>query len=427
MSPLTYNTQGTFNIVWTYNDGNGNTATQNQTVIVDDTTAPVANVANLPNATGQCSVTVASVPTATDNCSGTITATTVSPLSYNTQGTFTIVWTYTDAEGNTSTQNQTVIVDDTIAPVANVTNLPNATGQCSVTVTAPTATDNCAGQITATTASPLSYTTQGTFNIVWTYNDGNGNTATQNQTVIVTHGGPIVTFYQDFDGDGFGNNNVTATGCTAPNGYVSNNTDCNDTVFSATNTCTTVVNLKLFIEGYYTGGNSMTTVRANQGIGNSAVDVDTITVELRHATTYALVDSVDVLLQTDGTAICSYPTAPNGSYYLAVKGTNVIQTWSANPIAVGPTPLSYDFTTATNKAYGNNMIELEPGVFGFYSGDINQDEVIDGTDAVDLFNDVENSAFGALATDINGDGSVDNTDIPFLTNNSENSIFCNKP
>ncbi|MEZ4931799.1 MAG: hypothetical protein R2788_06750 [Saprospiraceae bacterium] len=55
---MTYNTQGTFTITWTYDDGNGNTSTQTQTVIVDDVTAPVPDVATLPDVTGECSATV---------------------------------------------------------------------------------------------------------------------------------------------------------------------------------------------------------------------------------------------------------------------------------------------------------------------------------------------------------------------------------
>ncbi len=226
-SPLTYNAQGTYEITWTYNDGNGNTSTQIQTVIVDDTIAPVANVISLPTVTGECSASV-TAPTATDNCAGTITATTTDVLTYNTQGTFNITWTYNDGNGNTSTQTQTVIVDDTVAPVANVTPLPTVTGQCSATVTAPTATDACAGTIVATTSDPLTYTNQGTYNITWTYDDGNGNTSTQMQTVTVVNGGNVITFYQDLDGDSFGNASVFIQDCAQPIGYVTDSSDCND-------------------------------------------------------------------------------------------------------------------------------------------------------------------------------------------------------
>jgi len=183
--PLVYTVQGTYTITWTYDDGNGNITTQTQNVIIDDVTAPVPDVAILPDLTGECTVTVATVPTATDNCSGTITGTTTNPLTYSSQGTYTITWTYMDANGNTTLQNQTVIVDDVTAPVADQSPLDTVFADCSVTLVPPTATDNCTGSIVATTFDPLTYNVQGTYTVTWIYFDGNGNQSSQTQTVIV--------------------------------------------------------------------------------------------------------------------------------------------------------------------------------------------------------------------------------------------------
>jgi len=184
--PMTYTEQGTYTITWTYDDGNGNTSTQTQAVIVDDVTAPMPDIASLPDITAQCSVTSLTAPTATDNCAGSVTGTTTDPMTYTEQGTYTITWTYDDGHGNTSTQTQAVIVEDVTAPVPDEPSLPQLTGECSVIVTTtPTATDNCSGTIIGTTTDPMTYTEQGTYTITWTYDDGNGNTSTQTQAVIV--------------------------------------------------------------------------------------------------------------------------------------------------------------------------------------------------------------------------------------------------
>jgi hypothetical protein len=99
-----------------------------------------------------------SAPTATDNCKGSITATTTDATSFTQQGTYTINWTYNDGNGNTTTQTQTVIVKDNVAPIPDVQTLPTINGQCSASVTAPTATDNCKGTITATTTDATTIT-----------------------------------------------------------------------------------------------------------------------------------------------------------------------------------------------------------------------------------------------------------------------------
>ncbi|MCB0851323.1 MAG: hypothetical protein KDD63_03705, partial [Bacteroidetes bacterium] len=85
----------------------------------------------LPDAKGECSVTL-TAPTANG---GTITATTSDPTSYTAQGTYSVTWTYTDGS-NTTTQNQTVIVSDTVLPTVftqNITVFLNASGNASIT------------------------------------------------------------------------------------------------------------------------------------------------------------------------------------------------------------------------------------------------------------------------------------------------------
>ncbi|MBS1609196.1 MAG: HYR domain-containing protein, partial [Bacteroidetes bacterium] len=177
---------GTTTIRWEANV-NGQLLTSYQQVIVEDKTAPVPKVVNLPAITAQCSATISTIPTATDDCAGTVSATTSSPLSYTTPGNYTIVWVYSDGHGNTATQTQSVTITDDIAPVPNVASLPALSGQCSVTVTdIPKATDNCAGTIIGSTNSPMSFNAPGNYTIVWIYDDGHGNVSTQSQAVTVT-------------------------------------------------------------------------------------------------------------------------------------------------------------------------------------------------------------------------------------------------
>ena len=57
--------------------------------------------------------------------------------------------------------------------------------------------------------------------------DNNCNGSTDDNPIDGT------TFFQDSDGDGFGDINATQEACSVPNGYVSDNTDCDDSTASA--------------------------------------------------------------------------------------------------------------------------------------------------------------------------------------------------
>lgn len=149
-------------------------------------TAPVFDLATLPDLTGECSVTAPTPPTAS-NCLGTFNGSPDVSFPVTTQGTTTVTWTYNDGNGNTSTQTQNVIINDVTAPIADNGSLANLIAECEVTsLTAPTSTDNCSGSITGTHNASLPITAQGTTIVTWTYDDGNGNTSTQTQDVVIT-------------------------------------------------------------------------------------------------------------------------------------------------------------------------------------------------------------------------------------------------
>jgi hypothetical protein len=150
---------------------------------LNDLTAPVADLANLPDVVSECEVTSLTAPTATDNCAGSIAGThnAVFPISSNT----TVTWTYTDGAGNSSTQTQNVVLNDLTAPVADLANLPDVVSECEVTsLTAPTATDNCDGSIVGTHNATFPITSNNT--LTWTFVDAAGNTSTQTQEVIIS-------------------------------------------------------------------------------------------------------------------------------------------------------------------------------------------------------------------------------------------------
>ena len=74
-------------------------------------------------------------------------------------------------------------------PVPDVPNLSDLSTMCEITgmdAPAPTATSNCVGTITASPDITFPITDQSITQIVWTYDDKNGNIVTQNQTIYWT-------------------------------------------------------------------------------------------------------------------------------------------------------------------------------------------------------------------------------------------------
>jgi len=144
---------------------------------------------------------------------------------------------------------------------------------------------------------------------------------------------------------------------------------------------------------------------------------------------YNIIDSaITIIDSVTLEASFQFPNAPTGIYYLKIKHRNSIETWSKAGgeafTRFGTT--FYDFTSDQNKAFGNNQIFIDP-VWCLYSGDANQDGIIDASDLSDVENAASISLSGYVNTDLTGDDFVDGSDVSLVENNSSNSIIVIQP
>ncbi|MDQ3022162.1 MAG: choice-of-anchor J domain-containing protein [Bacteroidota bacterium] len=173
------------------------------------------------------------------------------------------------------------------------------------------------------------------------------------------------------------------------------------------------LNLTLLIEGFWNGTTNIS---------------DTVTVELHSTTTpFALIDDAKSVKSASGTLSLSFNAPGDEAYYIVIRHRNALETWSkAGGVVFAPNPKSYDFTTAASQAFGNNLT-FKAGKFTLYSGDVNQDGVIDLTDLSMVDNDAFNFIGGYVPTDVNGDGLVDVADAAIVDNNAFNFIGVIRP
>jgi hypothetical protein len=148
---------------------------------------PVADVLTLPDITVECKGYTPPIPTATHDCAGTVYGKPNLSFPIDTIGSFIVNWTYDANYGSVTTQTQNItITGDLTNPVPVSNTLPEISHQCSITPTAPIANDNCDNMITGFSDISFPITSNGLTTITWTYEDENGNIATQTQNVNIT-------------------------------------------------------------------------------------------------------------------------------------------------------------------------------------------------------------------------------------------------
>ena len=161
------------------------------------------------------------------------------------------------------------------------------------------------------------------------------------------------------------------------------------------------LNLKVYLEGFWNGTTQVP---------------DTVMVYLANATSpYAFADTAKIVLGTAGTSSMQFSRASGGSYYIVINHRNHLETYSRLPQTFVPgTPLSYDFTTDSAKAYGFNM-KKSGSVWVLYGGDPNRDGSIDGVD-ISIFI-AQFGLQGYLSCDFDGDGDVTASDVQIIAAN----------
>ena len=183
---------------------------------------------------------------------------------------------------------------------------------------------------------------------------------------------------------------------------------------------TTSLALKCYQEGFY---NSTT---------NQMVKSIPVSVNLKRAVfPFNTVSSSNTNLDVNGNMPALNFNIPyEGSYYIVVNNWNMLTTWNSTPLnfTVGGTT-NYDFTPALNKAFGNNLLQIDasPLRWGIFGGDVNQDEVINNTDVTVIHNASAIYSIGNIVTDLNGDEIIDADDLVIVRNNEANSVHVVKP
>ena len=289
-------------VVVTATDFNGNTATYNVTVAVNDVTAPSLSVIGsaysvVLDASGAGSVNASDLASATDNCSATPTLS-VSPSSFTCSdaGSVTVTITATDDSGNSSTATKTISVVDNAAPtitVSNTTLALDGNGVVTLPSTTATAADNCTSTPNVTySQTTFTCSDLGANTVTVTAADANGNVATQTFTVTVEDNiAPTVTMLSTFADVALDANGAASISINNLASNVSDN--------CGTPTVTITPNTFSCSE---LGGNTVT-VTATDASGNTTTQQATITVVDNTAPSITAVSgSVTVVLDASGSA-----------------------------------------------------------------------------------------------------------------------------
>jgi hypothetical protein len=179
------------------------------------------------------------------------------------------------------------------------------------------------------------------------------------------------------------------------------------------------LHLTVFLEALYTDNSTMNQAMDENGPHFGPGIADKVIVELHNVTNYSSIEysSGLVALSTTGNINISIPGGLNGSYYITIKHRSSIETTTAQPVSFAGIAISYDFSNASSKAFGDNMANRN-GVFVIYAGDASQDGLVDASDMLLIEAETNNFTTGYVQADVNCDGLVDASDMLIVEQNT---------
>lgn len=270
---------------------------------------------------------------------------------------------------------------------------------------------NCVSGSPAT-SNPISMTVN-IAPIINSFSPGTGNIGS---TVIISGSGYMGVSSVIFNGISASytinnNNQISAiVPAGASSGQISITNNCGITT-SASNFIiggNVTLNIRVIIEGFHIGGGQMTGVL-------SPLICDTIVVNLAESTfPYSIINSVKDVISINGDGNFVFPSSAfNNSYFIVIKHRNSLETWSANPLGLSSSTVTYDFTTSASQAFGNNLIN-SGGVFAMRSGDIDQNGIINLNDINGIITSTLLFNTGYMSEDLTGDRIVESTDLSIV-------------
>ncbi|MBL0103410.1 MAG: putative metal-binding motif-containing protein [Bacteroidetes bacterium] len=243
--------------------------------------------------------------------------------------------------------------------------------------------------------------------------------------------------YSDVDGDGFGDPLTRIGTCTLPVGNVLDGSDCNDQD-AAINpgasevcngiddncdglvdngiVCQLTVNVKIMIQGYFDGVNLMRAVSDPLAFPGTS---DTITVQLASSLPpYDIMYASQNAVSLSGIGAFTFPPeVSGGDFYIVIKHRSSLEIWSAISYTISDN-FTFDCQMDPAQVLGSNLADLGNGFYGMWSGDVNQDGLIDENDFVSVETDLPLFSQGYLSQDLDGNQIIESADYSLIENNS---------